>query len=99
LRRQHRPHQRTRSGDGREVVSEQDPFIGGLEIVPVTEAFSRGCALIVERHHSRRDEFGVEAIAKSIRADGRKNKPDAVDMLAAVEGNPAQKVSRGERHD
>ena len=61
LRRQHRSDQRPRTGDGGEVMAEHDPFIGRLEIVPVAQAFRRCGALVVQRHHARRDELAIKA--------------------------------------
>ena len=63
LRGEHRSHQRTRAGDGGEVVAEDDPLIGGLEIVAVAQALGGRGALVVQRHDARRDELGVEAVA------------------------------------
>ena len=57
LRRQHRTHQRPRPGDGGEVMAEDDPLVGGLEIVAVAQALGRRGALVVQRHHARRDEL------------------------------------------
>ena len=57
LRRQHRADQRSRTGDGGEVVAEEDPLVGGLEIVAVAQPLGRRGAPVVERHHARRDEL------------------------------------------
>ena len=85
LRRQHRSDQRPGTGDGGEVVAEDDPLIGGLEIVAVAQALGGRGALVVQRHHARGDELGVEAIADGIGARRRQHQPDAVDVLSAVE--------------
>ena len=47
LRGEHRADERPGAGDGGEVVAEDDPFIGGLEIVAVAQAFGGSGALIV----------------------------------------------------
>ena len=39
------------------MVAEDNPFVGGLEIVAVAQALGGSGALIVERHHARGDEF------------------------------------------
>ena len=57
LRGQHRADQRSGAGDGGEVMAEDDPLIGGLEVVAVVEAFGGGGALVVQRHHARGDEL------------------------------------------
>ncbi len=54
LRRQRRPHQRPRTGNRREMMPEDDPFIGGLEIVSVAQPLSRRGPAIVQSHHLRR---------------------------------------------
>ena len=94
LRRQHRPHQRTRPGDGGEVVAEDDPLVGGLEIVAVAQPLGRRGALVVERHHARGDELRVEAVADGVGAGRGQHQPDAVDVLAAIEGDAAQTERR-----
>ncbi len=75
LSRQHRPDQRPRPGDGREVVSKHDPLIGGFEIVPVAQAFRGSGALVVQRHHARGNEFGVEAISGGVAGRSRQHQP------------------------
>jgi hypothetical protein len=57
------PHQRPWPGDGREVVSEQDPLVGRLEVVPVAEPFGRGRPLLIQCHHLGGDELRIETVA------------------------------------
>ena len=49
LRGQHRPDQRTRAGDRREVVAEDDPPVGRHEVLPVVEPIRRRRPRVVER--------------------------------------------------
>ena len=64
LRGQHRPDQRTGTGDGGEMVAEDDPLVGGLEIVAVAQPLGGRGALVVERHHAGGDELRVEAVTR-----------------------------------
>src|SRR2546428_188597 len=82
---QYRSDERPRPGNRGEMVPEHDPLIGRLEIVSVAHALGGRSALVVEGHHARGDEFGVEAVAGHIGACGGQNQPDAVDMLPAGE--------------
>ena len=50
LRGERRPDQRSGTGDGGEVVAEEDPFIGGLVVVAVAQTFGWSRALIVQHH-------------------------------------------------
>ena len=81
LRGQRGPHQRSRSGDGREMVAEHDPLIGGLEIVPVAQAFGGRRAAVVERHHFGGQERRVETVADKVNANRSRHHPQAVDRL------------------
>ena len=85
LRRQRGADQRARPGDGREVVAEDDPLVGRLEVVAVAQPLGRRRPPVVEHHDLRGDELGVEAIADRVDADRRRHDPDAVDRFGAVE--------------
>ena len=98
LRGQHRPHQRSRPGDGGEMVAEYDPLVGGFEIVPVAQALGRRGPLVVQRHHARRDELPVEAVGRGIAARRRHHQPQAVDVLPAMQGDAAQADPRRAGH-
>ncbi len=87
---QHGADERTRSGDGGEVVAEDDPFVGGLEIVAIAEAFGGSGPLVIEHHYARGDEFRIEAISERIGAGRGQHQPDAIDMLAASNGDCTQ---------
>ena len=57
LRREHRADQRAGAGDGREMVAEQHPFVGGHVIEPVIAAHRRRDARIVEAERLFGDEL------------------------------------------
>ena len=99
LRRQHRPTSGPGPGDGGEVVAEDHPFVGRLEIVPVVQAFGRRGAQVVECHDLGGDEFAVETEAHGIGADRRDHQPHAVDVLAAMQGDrcQSQRAQKGDR--
>jgi hypothetical protein len=64
-------HQRTRAGDGREVVSEDDPLVRGHVIASVVEPLGRRSPGGVEGEDVARDEPAVEPVGDEIRADSR----------------------------
>ena len=74
LRRQHRPDQRPRAGDGREVMPEEHPLVGRHVVLPVVEPMRRRDPRVIERHHLRREEGGVVAVAD--RGDGEEEEDE-----------------------
>src|SRR5581483_1978543 len=90
LRRDHWAHQRSGTGDGGEMVTEQDPFVRRNEIVSVIETLGRGRALVVERHHPRGNEFPIEPEPDEVRANRREHEPHAVYRFPALDGDRAQ---------
>ena len=66
------------------MVAEDDPLVGGLEIVAITQALSGSRAAVVESHDFGGDERAVEAIAHEIGADRGDDEPGAVDGLTAI---------------
>ena len=62
--------ERAGSGDGGEMMAEENPLVGGFEIVTVAQAFGGSGAAIIEHHHFGGDEFGVEAEADRVDAGG-----------------------------
>ena len=95
LRGEHRADQRSRAGDGGEMVAEDDPFIGGHEVVAVVEALGGRGAAVVESQHFRGDEFRIEAVADRVGADGGDDEPDSVQRLAAFECDRGKRTSAG----
>ena len=49
-----RADERAGAGDGGEVVAEDDPFVGGLEVVAVAQALGGSGAAVVEHHDAER---------------------------------------------
>ena len=62
LDRQDRPDQGARAGDRREVVPEEDPAVGRVEVLAVVVLVRRGDPGVVERRHARREERAVIAV-------------------------------------
>ncbi len=83
LRRQRRPDQRARAGDGGEVVAEDDPAIGGNEVAAVVDALGGSGIRGVEREELGGDEGAVEAVGDRVDRDRGDDEPDGVDGLAA----------------
>ena len=99
LRGERGADQRTGAGDGGEMVAEDDPFIGGLEIVAVAQTLGGGGALVVEDHHSRGDEFCVEAESDGVGAGGGHDQPDAVNGFTAIGGDSSKAEGGDERYE
>jgi len=96
LSRQDGADERSGSGDGGEVVAEDDPFVGGLVVMAVAQAFRGRGALVVEGHDARGDEAGVETVSREVSAGCRRHQPEAVDRLATLDCDDAQTHSRGD---
>ena len=77
------------------MVAEENPFVGGLEIVAVAQALGRSGAPVVERQHARGQQLAVETVAGGIGASRGQHQPDAIDVFPAVEGDAAQAERRG----
>ncbi|MDH6448974.1 hypothetical protein M2155_001382 [Streptomyces sp. SAI-119] len=82
LGREDRADQRSGAGDRGEVVPEEDPLVGGVEVDAVFEAFGRGGAAVVRFQDAPDDEAGVEAVGDRIRAERGDDQPDRGDLLA-----------------
>ena len=90
LRGEGGPDERAGSGDGGEVVAEDDPAVGGDEVASVGEAVCRGRAGIVEREDRCADEGAVEAIGDDVRAEGGDEEPRGAHRLTARQGDDAE---------
>ncbi len=55
----HRPDERSRAGNGREMVSEQNPFVRRIVILTVIELMSRCGAVIIQGKDFCGDERAV----------------------------------------
>ena len=84
---QHRTHQRTRTGDGREVVTEQHPAVGRHVVGAVLEDLGRGGVVVPGFDDLHLDQPGIEPEADDVGADGGDDEPDRVDGLTTEEGD------------
>ena len=73
LRGQHRPDERTRTRDRREVVAEQHPPRRDVIVVAVSLRVRRRDVPVVERHHLRGEERAVVAVGQDQARQGRQN--------------------------
>ena len=95
LRRQHRPDQRARPGDRREMMAEHHPAICWNEILPVILHDRWRGAFVIENQHFRRQPFAVEAVADRERAQPRRHYPQRADLLAARKASTATRRTQG----
>ena len=82
LRGEHRPDERSRPGNGREMMAEDDPFVRLHEILAVVVDLARRGAAVVERQHARGNPFGVKPVADGVGADRRDENIGGIDRLA-----------------
>lgn len=73
-----------RPGDGREVVAEQDPFIGGNVIQTVVMTLRRCQSAIVELKHFFGDKQAVKPIGDAVTRYRRDNQPHGIDVFTAA---------------
>jgi len=91
LRGEHRPHQRAGPGNGRKVMSEDHPFIGGNEIAAIVQSLGRSGPLSIEGKHLGGNKLAVEAVSQGVCAEGRNHQPHGVNLLATMKRNRAQR--------
>ena len=82
LRGQHRPDQRSRPGNGRKMMAENNPFVRSHEILAVVVDFAWRGAAVVEREHARGNPFGIKPVADGVGADRRDENIGGIDRLA-----------------
>ena len=82
LRGEHRPDERSRPGNRREVVAEDDPFVRPDEILAVVVDFARRGAAVVEHQHARGNPFGIKPVADGVGAERRDENIGGIDRLA-----------------
>src|SRR2546422_587990 len=92
LRGERRSNQRARTGNGGEMVAEENPFVGGHEVAAIVVAFAGSGARIVERKNFGRDKSGIEPIGHQITAHRRHNKPGGVERLAAMQRDGTERA-------
>ncbi len=84
LRGQDRPNERPGAGDGREVVAEQHPAVGGVEIVAVLQRVGRRNPPVVEDQALGRDEGRVVAVGDREHRQGHQHEPNSVHGQASM---------------
>ena len=97
LRREHRPDERSRPGDGGEVVTENHPAIRRHEIFAVVLHDGRRRSLIVEQKYLGRQPFAVKTIADRERTESGHDNPERVDWFAARSGDDRQRADTHHR--
>ena len=85
LRRQHRPHQRSRAGDRREVLAEDDPLVRLDEVLAVVMHLARRGPPVIERQHPRRQPLRIKPVADGVTAQRGDEDISRVEPLAAME--------------
>src|SRR4029077_7168838 len=98
LRRQHRTHQRSRSGDGGKVMAEDHPLISADKVAAVLQALSRRGAHGIQRQHLGGDELGIKPIAQRVSTQRRHHQPHGADGLAAMPREGSQRHRSGRAH-
>src|SRR5690606_9723993 len=76
--------------DGREVMAEDDPAVGGDEVAAVVEAFGGRGARGVQRKDPGRDPGAVEAVTDEVDAGGGDDEPDGAQAFAPVQGDAGE---------
>src|SRR5665811_1248583 len=85
------------AGDRREVVPEQHPPVGDVEVGAVLEAFGRGGTVVVDTEHPVGDEAGVEPVGDGVRRERGEQDPEGGDILASDQSQhrPADRADNG----
>ena len=73
LRRQRRPHQRSRPGNRREVMPEQHPFICRHKIAAIIQALRGSRARIVQRQNFCGNKCRVQPVGHQVAARPRRS--------------------------
>ena len=87
LRGEHGTHKRAGSGDGGEVVAEDDPLGRGNEVLAIAASDSGGGAEVVDGEDLGNQPGGVKPIGDGKRADPGDDQPKGVDGFVALEGS------------
>ena len=98
LRRKHRPDQRPRAGDRREMMAEQDVAVGRDVIEPVVVAIGGRHALRIDAERAFDDEERIETVGDEVDADRGGHEPGGVDRFAARERHDGEGHSAQESH-
>ena len=98
LRRKHRPDQRPRAGDRREMMAVEDVAVGRDVIEPVVVAIGGRHALRIDAERARDDEQRIEAVGDEVDADRGGHEPRRVDRFAARERHDGEGGGAQESH-
>jgi hypothetical protein len=90
LRCEGRADERSGAGDGREVMAEEHPFVGGHEVAAVVVPFRRGCARVVQCQNLGGNKSRIQAECYEITTKRRDHKPHRVERLASVNRDCAE---------
>ncbi len=98
LRRQYRADQGARARNGREMMAEDHPFVGGHEVAAVFETFGGSGARIIQLQYAVGKEAAVKAVADGKNASRRDHEPDGVDGFTTGGGDHSQgyRANRGD---
>ena len=84
LRRQYRPHQRTCSGNGRKMVTEQHFLVRRHIVQPVVMAHRWRHTRRVNRQHIFGDIQPIKTVSDQIDTDRRHHNPQRVDLFPTI---------------
>ena len=99
LHGQHRADQRTGTGDGGEVVSEQHPPVGRHVIRGIFEKLCGGGIVVTRSDDLHLDQPSVEPEPDDVGADRGDDEPHRVDRLSAEEGDDRPRDRTDDRDD
>ncbi len=88
---EHGTDERSGAGDGGEMVSEDDPLVGGNEVAAVIETLRRSSAQGIKRQHFGGNETAVKAISDGVGGNGGDDQPQGVDLLTAMQCDGGQR--------
>jgi hypothetical protein len=86
-----RSDERSRAGNGSEVMAEQHVAVGRHIIEGIIVSISRGLSSGIDAQHLAGDEQGIEAKGDEVNAKGGDDQPCGADGLAAVQRNDTKR--------
>ena len=81
----------TGTGNGGEVMSEDDPLVGDEEVAAVFQAFRGRGAEGIDSKYLGGDELAVEAISEGVAAGCRCHQPQGINRLLAMNGDDSDR--------
>ncbi len=85
------------SGDGREMMAEQNPPVRRDIVAAVFESLGGRLAIGVQSEHALRDETTVESVRDQVRADCGDQQPSGAHRLAAAQREQRTRCRAGYR--